>query len=277
MIFINVIASSNQYFKGLTGMCFDVSVLSADSFFFVMHSLFMEFIFAYGAGLLTLINPCVLPILPIVLAGALQAGRGGPLYMAAGLSISFVAFGMFVTTFGYAIGLDERRLGEIGAALMLIFGVILLVPALSAKFSSLTARFANSADARIDSLQRSSAAGQFGTGALLGAVWSPCIGPTLGGAIALASQGESLGRATLIMVFFALGVSTLILGLGYGARSWVSQNQKLMQAIAEKSRPVLGAVFIIVGLGLSFNIHHKIESWAVQSLPAWLIDLSVSL
>ncbi|RPE71074.1 cytochrome c biogenesis protein CcdA [Pacificibacter maritimus] len=237
----------------------------------------MEYLFAYGAGLLTLINPCVLPILPIVLASAMQSGRGGPLYMAVGMSVSFVVFGMFVTTFGFAIGLDEQRLGQIGAVMMLVFGVILLVPALSERFSSLTARFANSADAQIDQLQRGSVAGQVGTGALLGIVWSPCIGPTLGGAIALASQGESLGRAALIMTAFALGVSTLILGLGYGARSWVSQNQKLMQAIAAKSRPILGAVFCVVGLGLLLKIHHVIEIWAIQNLPAWLIDLSVSL
>lgn len=241
------------------------------------HGLPMEFIFAYAAGLLTLINPCVLPILPIVLAGALQAGRGGPFYMAAGMSLSFVAFGMFVTTVGYSIGLDEQRLGQIGAYMMLLFGVVLLVPPLSAQFSTLTARFANSADARIDNLERRSAIGQFGTGALLGAVWSPCIGPTLGGAIALASQGESLGRAAMIMVFFALGVSTLILAVGYGARSWFMQRQKLMQAIAEKSRPLLGAVFVIVALGLLFKVHHVIETWAVQNLPVWLIDLSVSL
>lgn len=237
----------------------------------------MEFIFAYAAGLLTLINPCVLPILPIVLAGALQAGRGGPFYMAAGMSLSFVAFGMFVTTLGYSIGLDEQRLGQIGAGLMLVFGVVLLVPPLSAMFSNLTSRFANSADARIDALERNSAWGQFGTGALLGAVWSPCIGPTLGGAIALASQGENLMRAALIMAFFALGVSTIILGLGYGARSWFLRRQGMMQAIAEKSRPLLGAVFVLVGLGILFKIHHLIEAWAVQNLPAWLVDLSVSL
>lgn len=243
----------------------------------VGHDVRMEFIFAYLAGLLTLINPCVLPILPIVLASALQAGRGGPFYMAAGMSLSFVAFGMFVTTVGYSVGLDEERLGDIGAGLMLFFGVVLLVPKLSAGFSSLTARFANSADAKIDTLERKSALGQLGTGALLGAVWSPCIGPTLGGAIALASQGESLARAAMIMVFFALGVSTIILALGYGARSWFMRNQNLMQAIAEKSRPMLGAVFVIVGLALLFNLHHMIEAWAVEILPAWLIDLSVSL
>lgn len=237
----------------------------------------MEFIFAYGAGLLTLINPCVLPILPIILAGALQAGRGGPFYMALGLSLSFVTFGMLVSTVGYSIGLDEQRIGQIGAVMMLVFGVILLVPRLSNLFSSFTARFANSADARIDTLQSKSALGQLGTGALLGAVWSPCIGPTLGGAIALASQGESLGRAALIMMFFALGVSTLILALGYGARSWFMARQHLMQVIAEKSRPLLGAVFVCVGLGILFKLHHRIEAWAVQNLPAWLIDLSVSL
>lgn len=237
----------------------------------------MEFIFAYAAGLLTLINPCVLPILPIVLASALQAGKGGPLYMAAGMSLSFVGFGMFVTTVGYSIGLDEQRLSQIGAWMMLVFGIILLVPPLSAKFSSLTSGFANSADARIDTMQRKTALGQLGTGTLLGAVWSPCIGPTLGGAIALASQGENLMRAAMIMVFFAFGVSTIILVLGYGARSWFLKRQGLMQSIAEKSRPLLGAVFALVGLGLLFKVHHMIEAWAVQNLPAWLIDLSVAL
>jgi cytochrome c biogenesis protein CcdA len=237
----------------------------------------MEFIFAYGAGLLTLINPCVLPILPIVLAGSLQAGRTGPLMMAAGLSVSFVAFGMFVTMFGYAIGLDEQRIGQIGAWVMVAFGIILLVPALSSRFSTVTAGFANRADTRIDGLSRRSVWGQFGTGALLGAVWSPCIGPTLGGAIALASQGESLGRAAIIMLAFALGVSTLILVLGYGARGFIQSRQALMQAIAEKSRPILGGVFLIVGLGLLFKVHHMIEAWAITNLPTWLIDLSVSL
>jgi cytochrome c biogenesis protein CcdA len=237
----------------------------------------MEFIFAYGAGLLTLINPCVLPILPIVLASSLQAGRAGPLMMAAGLSLSFVAFGMFVTTFGYAIGLDEQRIGTIGAWVMVVFGLVLLIPQLSTRFSNLTSGLASRADTQIDGLSRKSQWGQFGTGALLGAVWSPCIGPTLGGAIALASQGESLGRAALIMLAFALGVSTLILGLGYGARGFIQSRQSLMQSIAEKSRPLMGVVFLIVGLGLLFKVHHIIEAWAVTNLPAWLIDLSVSL
>lgn len=237
----------------------------------------MELVFAYLAGLLTLINPCVLPVLPIVLATALQASRHGPLLLAAGMSLSFVTLGMAVTTFGYAVGLNEQDIARAGAALMVGFGLILLVPRFSAAFSTATAGVAASADAGLDTVDRNSLRGQFLGGMLLGAVWSPCVGPTLGGAISLASQGQSLGWAAAIMVFFALGVSTIILALGYGARSALMKRQALMRRIAVAARPVMGAVFVAVGLMLFFNIHHVIEAWLISIMPVWLLDLSVSV
>ncbi|GAA6165677.1 cytochrome c biogenesis CcdA family protein [Pelagimonas sp. KU-00592-HH] len=237
----------------------------------------MELLFAYGAGLLTLINPCVLPVLPIVLATALQASRLGPLVLAAGMSLSFVALGLGVTTFGYAVGLNEQDIAKAGAVLMMGFGLILLVPRFSAAFSTATAGVAASADAGLDQVDRSTPRGQFLGGMLLGAVWSPCVGPTLGGAISLASQGESIGWAAAIMVFFALGVSSIILGLGYGARSALMRRQALMRRIATSARPAMGVIFVAVGAMLFFEIHHILEAWLVMNLPAWFIDLSVSL
>ena len=68
----------------------------------------MELFLGYVAGLLTLINPCVLPVLPIVLATALQAGRHGPLALAAGMSVSFVALGMLVSVAGRAFGITDE-------------------------------------------------------------------------------------------------------------------------------------------------------------------------
>ncbi|MEQ9692912.1 cytochrome c biogenesis CcdA family protein [Shimia sp. SDUM112013] len=237
----------------------------------------MELLFAYGAGLLTLINPCVLPVLPIVLATALQASKYGPVALAAGMSLSFVVLGMGVTTFGYAVGLSPEDIAQAGAVLMIGFGMILLVPRFSTAFSTATAGVAASADAGLDNVDRSTLRGQFLGGMLLGAVWSPCVGPTLGGAISLASQGENLLRATLIMVFFALGVSSIILGLGYGARSALQRRQDLMRKIAVSARPAMGIVFIAVGLMLFFNLHHVIEAWLLDVMPAWLVDLSVSI
>ena len=237
----------------------------------------MELLFAYGAGLLTLINPCVVPVLPIVVASALQASRWGPAAMAAGLSLSFVVLGLGVTAFGHLIGLDLDMIARAGAAIMVLFGLALLIPQGAALMQTATAGLSARADAGIDRTDRATLSGQFAGGLLLGVVWSPCIGPTLGGAIALASQGESLMRAGAIMVFFALGVSTLILGLACLTRGATNSWNATLRRASRGSRPVLGAAFVAVGLGLWFNLHHVIEAWAIQTLPPWLIDLSVSL
>lgn len=237
----------------------------------------MELIFAYLAGILTLINPCVLPVLPIVLASALNASSKGPLALAAGLTVSFVAFGMFVTTIGYSIGLTQERLAQIGAVMMIMFGLILMVPIFSRRFEMATQGMAGAANMKMAGLNLSGISGQFFGGVLLGAVWSPCIGPTLGGAISLASQGQNLFWAMLIMLFFGLGVSTLILGLSYGAQSALKTRTTAMKTIAERSKPILGLVFFTVGLMIFFKIHHVIEIWAIKNLPTWLLDFSIIL
>lgn len=241
------------------------------------HIRCVEYVFGYAAGLLTLINPCVLPVLPIVLATALQAGRMGPLAMAAGMSLSFVALGLLVAVAGQSLGITEETISNAGAVLMIGFGLVLLVPRFSESFATATAGFAERADTRIDDTDRSGLSGQFVGGVLLGAVWSPCIGPTLGGAISLASQGQNLGHATLIMISFALGVSTIIVGLGYGAQTAIRKRQAWMRNLATSARPVMGALFIAVGLAILFKLHHVAEIWALENLPDWFTEFSVSI
>ncbi|MEP1944595.1 MAG: sulfite exporter TauE/SafE family protein, partial [Sulfitobacter sp.] len=121
----------------------------------------MEFIFSYLAGLLTLINPCVLPVLPIVLVSALNANRYGPVALAAGMSVSFVVFGVLVTAFGATIGLTQDGLARIGAVLMIVFGVVLLVPMLANRFESATAGMAARADSQITQMDDAGLRGQF--------------------------------------------------------------------------------------------------------------------
>lgn len=235
----------------------------------------LELPLAYVAGLLTLINPCVLPVLPIVLASALNTDKRAPLALAAGMSVSFVTVGMLVATAGYAIGLTEDVMSKIGASLMIVFGLVLLVPAFSHRFELAAAGFAGSAGQKMNTADVAGLKGQFLGGILLGAVWSPCIGPTLGGAIALAAQGQNLIWAAAIMVFFALGVSTLIVGLGFGARETLRRRADSLKGLAERSKPIMGAVFLTVGTALLFNVHHMIDAWALSVMPVWLQDLSV--
>ena len=237
----------------------------------------MDLLLGYGAGLLTLINPCVLPVLPIVLAGALQSSRWGPVALAGGMSLAFVALGLGVATLGRSFGIDQDIVAQVAALMMVGFGLVLLVPRFSAGFATVPAGMAASADSQMDQIDTTGIRGQFLGGMLLGAVWSPCVGPTLGAAISLAFQGESLFWAGSIMVTFALGVSTVILALGYGARSALQRRKAWMQMIAVRARPILGGVFVIVGLGIFFGIHKLLEIWALDVLPIWLQDLSVAL
>ena len=236
----------------------------------------MELFFGYLAGTLTLINPCVLPVLPIVLASALQAGRHGPLAVAAGMSLSFVTFGMIVSTVGHSIGLTESVLSQTGAVLMMLFGLVLLIPQLNEHFVTATAGISSSADAQLNNLSPSSMKSQFIGGMLLGAVWSPCIGPTLGGAISLASQGQNLIWVFAIMCSFALGVSSIILALGYGTREAIRSRHLQLRVLAEKAKPIMGGTFLIVGIVIFFKFHYIAEAWLVDVLPDWFLDLSTN-
>lgn len=237
----------------------------------------MEILVSYGAGLLTLINPCVLPILPIVLAGALQASRWGPLALAAGMGLAFVTLGFAVIAAGHLIGLTEETVARAGAMLMVGFGLVLLVPQASARFATATAGFANRADTEMRHTAMSGWQGQFLGGLLLGAVWSPCVGPTLGGAISLASQGQDLPRAFAIMLGFAFGIGTVIVALGYGARSALRRHMGALHRVASASRPILGGVFLFVGVAILMRWHHMAEIWLLDRMPVWLQDLSVTL
>lgn len=237
----------------------------------------MDLIFGYLAGLLTLINPCVLPVLPIVLASSLQTDRRAPLALAAGMSTSFVALGLGVATLGPALGMTEEMVSRAAAAAMIGFGLMMLVPAFGGRFATATAGIAARADAGMSATADAGLPGQFIGGALLGAVWSPCIGPTLGAAIGLAAQGENIGQAAAIMAAFALGVSTLIVGLAYGARTALQRRQAALRRLADRAKPVMGAAFVVIGLLLFFRLNHRIDAWLLEVLPPWLIDLSVSL
>ena len=237
----------------------------------------MTYLWAYVAGVLTLINPCVLPLLPIVIAAAFQNSRLGPLALAAGLTVSFAVLGVSVTAFGHLLSIDADSVNRVAAIVMMAFGIVLLVPKAQTALATLAAPLASGANVRLDSRERTGIAGQFAVGVLLGAVWSPCIGPTLGGAIGLAASGESLGQATVTMLAFGVGVSTVLMALAYGSRQAVSARRERLAAWMPWAKPLMGATLLVVGVAILFHIDRMIEGWLLDLMPVWLQDLSVSV
>ena len=84
---------------------------------------------AFVAGILSVLSPCVLPLLPLVLGAAASEHRFGPAARAAGLALAFVVIGLFVAIVGFAIGLDAGLFRTGAAIMLLLIGLVLLVPA----------------------------------------------------------------------------------------------------------------------------------------------------
>ena len=134
-------------------------------------------IFALLAGVLSTLSPCVLPLLPVILVAATSEHRLGPVALASGLALSFVVIGLFVATIGYGIGLDASIFRIIAAMILIGIGVILLVPQLQTQVAAAAAPISGWAEERFGGIETGGLSGQFSLGLLLGAVWSPCVGP----------------------------------------------------------------------------------------------------
>ena len=131
------------------------------------------------AGILSTLSPCVLPLIPILVGTALTAHRYGPVALASGLALAYAIAGLFLATVGLMIGLDQVVFRNIAAGLMILFGLVLLSAPLQECFAALTAGLSSSGQPLLERMSADTLTGQFLLGALLGIVWSPCVGPTL--------------------------------------------------------------------------------------------------
>ena len=234
------------------------------------------FALAFIAGLLSILSPCVLPLLPIVLGTAASAHRSGPLALAAGLSLSFVAIGLFIATFGFALGLDGDLFRKIAALVLLALGIVLLVPRLQERFTSAAGPLGAIAERALGGTLGSGAYGQFGIGLLLGAVWSPCVGPTLGAASLLAAQGKNLGEVAITMAVFGLGAALPLVLMGTLSREALLRARGHMRTAGQGGKMALGALLSVVSVLILSGADKRLESVLVAISPEWLTRLTTS-
>jgi cytochrome c-type biogenesis protein len=229
---------------------------------------------AFVAGILSILSPCVLPILPIVLGTAASNHRQGSLALAAGLALSFVGIGLFLATVGHSIGLDADRLRYVAAALVMIVGVALLVPRFQAHIAVAAGPIGNWADSRFAASRANGVAGQFWIGLLLGVVWSPCVGPTLGAASLLAAQGKDLGRVALTMLAFGVGAALPLLGLGWLSRETMARWRGSLLLAGSGMKSVLGLLLLVIGVLVISGADKALEAFLVDVSPSWLTNLT---
>ena len=229
---------------------------------------------AFLAGILSILSPCVLPLLPIVLGTAASSHRKGPLALAAGLSLSFVGIGLFVATVGHSMGLDADRLRYVAATLMMLVGVVLVVPRLQVQIAVAAGPIGNWADSRMATSRTNGVAGQFWIGVLLGAVWSPCVGPTLGTASLLAAQGKDLGQVALTMLAFGVGAALPLLALGWLSRETMARWRGRLLAAGGGMKSALGLLLLVIGFLIISGTDKTLETFLVDVSPEWLTNLT---
>ena len=135
---------------------------------------------SFLAGLLTCLSPCVFPVVPLIVGSSLQRNRLGPLVLAAGLVITFTIVGAILMATGAAVGIDQSLLRPFASILLILAGAVLLSKKLQELLGRLLSPFASRADRSIRSTDDGGLVGQFFAGSMLGILWSPCTGPTMG-------------------------------------------------------------------------------------------------
>lgn len=227
---------------------------------------------ALVAGILGILSPCVWPLVPVVTSSAATSGRSGPVYLALGLSISFAIAGTVLTLLLVSLGLDPELFRYVAATLLVGVSLVLLIPVLNDGAAVWLSSFSGKLN-RGGKSGRVSASGQFGVGALLGVVWLPCVGPSLGAAIALASMGQNMSMAFIVMLAYGVGTAGVLLLAGLLSGRVLTRWRSTAMSAGGFGKKLLGWSLLVLGLLVLTGVDKILEALAVEIVPTWLYTL----
>lgn len=228
---------------------------------------------SFLAGVLTTLSPCVLPLVPILMGSAASTHRFGPFALVGGLMLSFAVIGVALGSLGGSIGLEQDTLRSVGGVLLIVFGAVLFSSTLQERFSGAASRL-GVGQGLLARFNLNGLHGQFLLGMLLGVVWSPCVGPTLGVAVTLASQGQALLQVSAVMLMFSLGAALPLLAIGMLSRQAMGKWRSRMLEAGQKAKKIFGAALLLIGILVLTGADKSFEKWAVNVMPDWLVTLT---
>ena len=216
-------------------------------------------LFAFIAGAATALSPCVLPVLPIALAAGVTGGRRRPLGVVTGLALSFTFAIIALVYVISALGLPDDLLRTFAIAVLLVFGLSLLVPPAAARIEAWLSRFATRAPAVTGD--------GFGSGLLVGAglgfVYAPCAGPILAGVITVSASQPFTGGRLVVALAYGLGSAVVLYALMLGGRRVTSRLARRSTAF----QAAMGAVMVLVAVAMFANLDTRFETKIATGLP----------
>jgi len=235
-----------------------------------------SFLFAFLAGVLSTLSPCVLPLIPIIIGAAANQHRFGPFALAGGLAVSFAVIGTGLASIGSSIGLAQDGFRLFAAIVMGIIGIVLISNRLQERFAVAMSGVSGAGNSLLSKVTIDGLLGQFLIGILLGLVWTPCVGPTLGAAITLASQGRDLGKIIFVMGIFGLGAGLPLALLGMLSRGAMMKAKGKLGNAGKFGKQLLGGFLIVISLLVMTGQDKTLESFLLKHSPDWLTDLTTT-
>jgi cytochrome c biogenesis protein CcdA/thiol-disulfide isomerase/thioredoxin len=221
---------------------------------------------AFIAGLVTAVSPCVLPILPIVLASGAGGDRRRPYLVIVGLIASFSFFTLASVQLIGALHLPSSTLRDVAIVVIAVFGLTLVVPALTTRFERATARVP-AIGARLAHAGGAGVAGGLITGVGLGLVWTPCAGPILGAITSLAVTAPGSGATLALVVAYSVGAGLPLLAIALGGRA-ASARLHLRSAAGWANRALGILVLATAGL-MAVGADTALSATLTNQLPDW--------
>ncbi len=230
-----------------------------------------EWFIPFIAGALTTLSPCVLPVLPFVAGSSLSKNRWGPVTLALGLLVTFVGSTLLISFSGHLLGFEPNFFKKIAAIILALSSLLFLFDFLQERLAAFLSRFLPAISVQKDS----SLFGEFLAGILLGIIWTPCSGPSLGVALGLATQAETLTKAFLILIVFGLGAILPLLLVAYRARKYILHLREKSRSISSIKK-IFGAVMFLFAVMIFFDWEYEVEARLLQIIPEFWLKFTTS-
>lgn len=229
--------------------------------------------FAFLAGVVTILSPCILPILPIILSstiGGQNTGKSRPMGVVIGFILSFTFFTLFLSTIVKLSGISPDALRFVSVIVIAGFGLSLLIP----QFQVLIERIFSKLSGLIPTSQnRQGFGGGLLIGLSVGLLWTPCVGPILASVISLAITGTVTFDAFLITLAYALGTAIPMFLVMLGGQNALRRVPWLLTHLG-KIQKVFGILMIVTAIGIYFNIDRRFQTYILNTFPQYGVGLT---